>query len=133
MKKSYIFLIAILASAVGFIYWSVSNAGSFASFEEAKKSEGKEFQVAGVLNKDKEMVYDPAVNTDLFTFYMVDKEGNEQKVLYKGSKPQDFEKSEEVVIHGKMEGEVFLAHKILMKCPSKYNDTGSEFKEVSMN
>ncbi|MCG9910747.1 MAG: cytochrome c maturation protein CcmE [Flavobacteriales bacterium] len=133
MKKSYIFLIAILASAVGIIYWSVSNAGSFASFEEAKKSEGKEFQVAGVLNKDKEMVYDPAVNTDLFTFYMVDKEGNEQKVLYKGSKPQDFEKSEEVVIHGKMEGEVFLAHKILMKCPSKYNDTGSEFKEVSMN
>jgi len=132
MKKSYIFLIAILASAVGIIYWSVSNAGSFASFEEAKKSEGKEFQVAGVLNKDKEMVYDPAVNTDLFTFYMVDKEGNEQKVLYKGSKPQDFEKSEEVVIHGKMEGEVFLAHKILMKCPSKYNDTGSEFKEVSM-
>jgi cytochrome c-type biogenesis protein CcmE len=133
MKKSYIFLAAILASTVGIIYWSVSKAGRFASFEEAKKSEGKEFQVAGVLNKDKEMVYDPTVNTDLFTFYMVDKEGNEQKVLYKGSKPQDFEKSEEVVIHGKMEGDVFLAHKILMKCPSKYNDTGSGFKEVSMN
>lgn len=133
MKKSYIFLFAILAVAVGIIYWSVSNAGSFASFEEAREAEGREFQVAGVLNKDKEMIYDPTVNTDLFSFYMVDKEGNEQKVHYKGSKPQDFERSEEVVIHGKMDGDVFVAHKILMKCPSKYNDSGSEFKEVSMN
>lgn len=133
MKKSYIFLFAILAVAVGIIYWSVSNAGSFASFEEARESEGREFQVAGVLNKDKEMKYDPTVNTDLFSFYMVDKQGNEQKVHYKGSKPQDFERSEEVVIHGKMEGDVFVAHKILMKCPSKYNDSGSEFKEVTMN
>jgi len=133
MKKSYIFLFAILAVAVGIIYWSVSNAGAFASFAEARKAEGKEFQVAGVLNKDKDMIYDPTVNTDLFTFYMIDKEGNEQKVNYKGSKPQDFEKSEEVVIHGKMDGDVFVAHKILMKCPSKYNDTGSEYKEVSMN
>ncbi len=133
MKKSYIVLVAILIAAVGIIYWSVSNAGSFASFEEASKAPGKEFQVAGVLNKDKEMIYDPTVNTDLFTFYMIDKKGTEQKVTYKGSKPQDFERSEEVVIHGKMDGEVFVAHKILMKCPSKYNDTGSEFKEVSMN
>ena len=133
MKKSYIVLVAILIAAVGIIYWSVSNAGSFASFEEAYKAPGKEFQVAGVLNKDKEMIYDPTVNTDLFTFYMIDKKGTEQKVTYKGSKPQDFERSEEVVIHGKMDGEVFVAHKILMKCPSKYNDTGSEFKEVSMN
>jgi cytochrome c-type biogenesis protein CcmE len=133
MKKSYIILGAILIAAVGIIYWSVSNAGSFASFKEASESPGREFQVAGVLNKDKEMVYDPTVNTDLFTFYMVDKKGNECKVNYKGSKPQDFERSEEVVIHGKMEGNVFMAHKILMKCPSKYNDAGSEFKEVSMN
>lgn len=133
MKKSYIFLVAILVVAVGIIYWSVNNAGRFASFEEARESKGREFQVAGVLNKDKEMIYEPTVNTDLFSFYMVDKQGNEQKVHYKGSKPQDFEKSEEVVIHGKMDGDVFVAHKILMKCPSKYNDAGKEFKEVSMN
>lgn len=131
MKQSYVALFAILAVAAGIIYWSVSNAGTASVFAKAKTS-GKNVQVAGKLNKDKEMIYDPTINTDMFTFYMVDKEGTEQKVNYLGAKPQDFEKSEEVVVHGKMEGDVFVAHKILMKCPSKYNDTGSEFKEVSM-
>lgn len=130
MKQSYIFLIAILAVAVGIIYWSVSNAGTASNFAQARKS-GKNVQVAGQLNKDKDMIYNPTVNTDLFTFYMIDREGNEQLVNYLGSKPQDFEKSEELVIHGKMEGDVFVAHKILMKCPSKYNDAGSEYREAA--
>lgn len=130
MKQSYIFLIAILAVAVGIIYWSVSNAGTASNFVQARKT-GKNVQVAGQLNKDKDMIYNPTVNTDLFTFYMIDREGNEQLVNYLGSKPQDFEKSEELVIHGKMEGDVFVAHKILMKCPSKYNDAGSEYREAA--
>lgn len=130
MKQSYIFLIAILAVAVGIIYWSVSNAGTASNFAQARKS-GKNVQVARQLNKDKDMIYNPTVNTDLFTFYMIDREGNEQLVNYLGSKPQDFEKSEELVIHGKMEGDVFVAHKILMKCPSKYNDAGSEYREAA--
>lgn len=132
MKKSYILLITILVVAVGVIYWSVSNAGTASTFVKAGES-GKNVQIAGQLDKDRDMIYDPTVDTDLFTFYMIDKEGTEKRVDYHGSKPQDFEKSEELVVHGKMEGDVFVAHKILMKCPSKYNDSGSEFKEVSMN
>jgi cytochrome c-type biogenesis protein CcmE len=38
------------------------------------------------------------------------------------SKPQDFERSEQIVLTGKMKGDEFVATDILMKCPSKYKD-----------
>jgi cytochrome c-type biogenesis protein CcmE len=90
---------------------------------------GKEFHVAGKLNKVKELSYNPEQNANLFSFYLVDNEGLEKKVLFNGSKPQDFERSESVVITGKMKGEEFIADKILMKCPSKYNDGKEELQE----
>ena len=34
---------------------------------------------------------------------MTDQKGHEKLVTYKGAKPQDFEKSEQVVVIGKME------------------------------
>ena len=37
-------------------------------------------------------------------------------------KPQDFEKAEQIVIVGHTKNNVFVADKILMKCPSKYED-----------
>ena len=79
--------------------------------------------VVGYLLKDKELVYDPQKDPNFFSFMMTDKEGNECKVIYKGAKPQDFERSEQIVIIGKMHGEQFHANDILMKCPSKYNET----------
>ena len=38
------------------------------------------------------------------------------------AKPQDFELSEQIVLTGKMQGDVFMASDMLMKCPSKYKD-----------
>lgn len=57
-----------------------------------------------------------------FTFYLYDNNGNERKVLLNKAKPQDFDKSEQIVIIGKMKGEEFIASDILLKCPSKYAD-----------
>jgi cytochrome c-type biogenesis protein CcmE len=53
---------------------------------------------------------------------MIDGKGNNRKVVYNNSKPQDFEKSEQVVLVGSMKGEEFQASSMLLKCPSKYND-----------
>ncbi len=58
-----------------------------------------------------------------FAFYMRDNQGLESKVVFNGSKPQDFERSEQIVLTGKMIGNEFHASKILMKCPSKYEET----------
>ena len=52
---------------------------------------------------------------------MTDSKGIRKQVLYNGTKPQDFERAEQIVVIGRMEGETFHASQILMKCPSKYN------------
>jgi cytochrome c-type biogenesis protein CcmE len=57
-----------------------------------------------------------------FSFYMVDEKGNEMKVVYKGTIPNNFETATSVVVTGKYENGSFHAKDILTKCPSKYED-----------
>ena len=122
MKKIHILGIVVIAIAIGAIFTTLNNTSTYASFAEAAKEQGSEFHVVGKLNKDKEMVYEPKVDANIFKFYMVDNKGTECKVVLHKNKPQDFERSEQIVIIGKMQGQDFQASDILMKCPSKYND-----------
>jgi cytochrome c-type biogenesis protein CcmE len=123
MKKTHIIGIIIIALAIGMIASSLVSTSSYASFNESSKSPGSEFHVVGKLDKTKEMIYDPKQDVNLFTFYMIDNQGVERKVFLHENKPQDFERSEQVVVIGKSRGQdEFDANKILMKCPSKYND-----------
>ena len=132
MKKTHIIAIVVIAVAIGAIISTVSDAATYANFATAEQFPGKEFQVVGELNKEKDITYNPEANANEFSFYMVDKEGMEHKVVFNGAKPQDFERSEQVVITGSLEGEVFYADKILMKCPSKYNDgEAGELREIT--
>ena len=122
MKKLHIIAIVVIAITIGVIMTTLSDSSSYASFTQASKEAGLEFHVVGKLNKEKETVYNPQMDANLFSFYMVDNEGVEKRVLLHKSKPQDFEKSEQIVIIGKIENNEFHASEILMKCPSKYND-----------
>ncbi|MES2591821.1 MAG: cytochrome c maturation protein CcmE [Bacteroidota bacterium] len=122
MKKIHIIGIIIIAVAIGAILTTLNNTSTYANFAEAAQSPDNEFHVVGKLNKEKESVYEPKVNANLFSFYMVDNKGEERKVILHKNKPQDFERSEQIVLIGQMEGEEFVASDILMKCPSKYND-----------
>jgi len=122
MKKIHIIGIIIIAISIGFIMTSLSDSTTYATFSEAASSPGTEFHVVGTLNRDKETVYEPAVNANLFTFYMYDRDSVERKVMLYKNKPQDFERSEQIVLIGEYEGQGFHARDILTKCPSKYND-----------
>ncbi|MBI1288601.1 MAG: cytochrome c maturation protein CcmE [Flavobacteriales bacterium] len=122
MKKTHIIAIIVIAIAIGAILTTVSDSSTYASFSEAKDNPGKEYHVVGQLDKEAEMTYDPEVDANLFSFSMVDNNGDEQRVHFAGTKPQDFERSEQIVLVGKYEGDAFKASKILMKCPSKYNE-----------
>lgn len=122
MKKIHILGIIIIAVAIGAIFTTLNNTSTYASFSEAASEPDSEFHVVGKLNKDKEAIYDPKVDANLFTFYMLDNKGMECKVILHKNKPQDFERSEQIVLIGKMQGQEFQASDILMKCPSKYND-----------
>lgn len=122
MKKSFIILIALIAVAIGAIVSMYGDASTYEDFEVAKENPGKEFHVVGTLNKEKEKVYNPQQDPNYFTFYMIDEKGNESKVVFRQPEPADFDRSEKIVLIGSMNGEVFEASKILLKCPSKYTD-----------
>jgi cytochrome c-type biogenesis protein CcmE len=122
MKKTHIIGIIIIAVAIGAILTTLNNTSTYTTFNEASKTEGQEYHIVGKFNKEKESVYDPQIDANLFTFYMIDNEGTESKVILHKNKPQDFERSEQIVLIGKMEDGEFHASDILMKCPSKYND-----------
>src|SRR5690606_11836386 len=129
MKKSSIFGIVVIAVLIAMIISIYGDSSTYASFSEAEATES-ELHVVGQLNKDKELVYNPTENANYFSFYMLDEKGNECKVIFNGAKPQDVERSEQIVLTGKMVGENFHASKILMKCPSKYNDQEVEVSEA---
>ncbi|MBA3704964.1 MAG: cytochrome c maturation protein CcmE [Bacteroidetes bacterium] len=122
MKKIHIIGIVIIAISIGAIFTTLSSTSTYASFTEAAQEPNSEFHVVGKLNKEKEMIYEPKIDANLFSFYMIDNKGSERKVILHKNKPQDFERSEQIVLIGKIEGEEFHASDILMKCPSKYND-----------
>lgn len=130
MKKSHIVALVVIAAAVAAILTTVAESSTYATFSVARAKEGKVFHVAGTLNRDKERVYNPHVDANLFTFYMKDTDGAQRKVLLNSAPPQDFEKSEQIVVIGKMKGDEFHASSILMKCPSKYNNPQDAAKAI---
>lgn len=131
MKKTHILLLVFIAVAIGVIVANTSNYSTYETFRSAAEKPGKEFHVVGTLALDQDMVYDPLVDPNYFSFYMQDQDGNTNKVVFPGTKPNDFERSEQVVLIGKMKNDEFHASKILTKCPSKYIDDELEVKEYN--
>ncbi len=122
MKRSHIIALIIIAVGTGIIISTLTTTSEYANFAEAKRNTDKEFTVIGVLDTSAPVVYNPKVDADKTTFNMIDKAGLSVQVDLLQAKPTDFEKSEDIVVKGKMEGEAFVAHTILLKCPSKYNE-----------
>lgn len=130
MKKSSIILMVIIAIAIAMIMVIYTDSSTYSTFADAKEKQ-TELYVVGVLNKEKDLHYDPVTDANHFSFFMYDNDSTECQVVFNGSKPQDIERSEQIVLTGKMEGDVFHASKILMKCPSKYNQDEVEVIESS--
>lgn len=134
MKKTHIIAIIVVAVAIAFILSSVNKSSSYADFHEAFDNPGIEYHVVGTLDKTAQIIYEPTQNANLTTFTMIDNQGVSRKVYLNKSKPQDFERSESVVVIGKAEGDDFHASEMLMKCPSKYKEEGKfEVGESSGN
>ncbi len=129
MKKSHIIAIGVIAVAVAIIISTTGDAGAYLSFNEAKEmatvGNDAAVHVVGELKKsnDGEVTgITPSMDKLSFTFVMVDENGTEQTVYYNEPMPADFLRSEQVVVIGKYAEDMFVADKILMKCPSKYQE-----------
>ncbi len=122
MKKIHIIAIVAIALAVAALSTAAKDVAQYATFDDAHKTTEK-VKIVGELLKSRPMIYDPLVDPNRFSFYLKDRNGKEQKVTLLKAKPQDFEKSEQIVCTGSMQtsGE-FVANDVLLKCPSKYKD-----------
>jgi len=123
MNKKTIIGVAIMVAFGSLLFMNFGEqVGGYMNFEQAADS-GARAHVVGQWVRDDHFQYDPSSNT--FSFIMKDDQGGVRKVLYNNPKPPNFEDAESVVVEGTMDGDVFRAEHILVKCPSKYNDTRS--------
>ncbi len=132
MKKSHIFIIVVIAAAIAIIMSTADDASVYATFGDAYKmaSNGNtaSIHVVGELTKGihgNVIGIQEGADKVSFTFVMVDDQQKQQLVQYNQPMPADFTKSEKVVVVGHYQGDVFLAEKILLKCPSKYQEEGT--------
>ena len=129
MKKSHILGIVVIAVAISVIVSTAGDASNYVSFDEAKSiyasGADRKIHVVGTLKKDPsgEIVgIETSPDQMAFKFMMVDENNFAQQVLYAEPMPTDFTKSEQVVVVGSYNGDLFVADKILLKCPSKYQE-----------
>jgi len=129
MKKSHILILVVIAVAIGIIVSPSSDASTYVGFDEAMSlstaGNKKEIHVVGQLKKDDEghvIGITEGADKVSFSFMMVDDTGKEQRVNYNQPMPADFLRSEKVVVIGSYHGSDFNASKILLKCPSKYQE-----------
>ncbi len=123
MKNKYIFGGTIIVVFLGIMVYlfTQSNIQYQDDFSQVKNTT-KTVRATGSWVKEKSYQLDQENKT--FTFYMVDENGNEMKVVYYGSIPNNFESAASVVVTGKYVDGYFHAKDILTKCPSKYEDEG---------
>jgi len=121
MKRSHIVLLVLVVAALAVIASSFANFSSYETFKSAGKEPGKSFQVMCVVARDKgDIQYDAKVDANHYSFYGKDKAGNICKVIANGVPQKDMERSEQVVMTGFQQGDVFHCSSVNLKCPSKY-------------
>ncbi|MEO6694082.1 MAG: cytochrome c maturation protein CcmE [Ignavibacteria bacterium] len=118
-------LIIIVFLAIGFMSF-IDSKIEYVNFDEAK-DRLRTVEVKGHWIKGKESKFDASTNT--FSFYMVDDNKNEMKVILDGAKPNNFDVAEAIVAKGKVKDDSFYAKDVLTKCPSKYEADGKEIQE----
>lgn len=129
MKKTHIIiLVGITALIMGLLAYSV-DFSTYDTVGSARQKPGTFVHLIAKLDKSMPIEYDPVRNPNYLSFYAIDSLGGQTKVIYRNSKPNDLEKSERIVMKGKMQADHFECNDILLKCPSKYKDDKQQLQK----
>lgn len=120
--RAIIGLVLLVAFTSVLLTTFAKQVGEYQGFADAQES-GKTVHVVGTWVSDEPAGYDAESN--IFSFRMMDEQGTSRLVHYSNPKPANFEEAERLVIQGHASGEIFIAENILVKCPSKYNETSA--------
>jgi cytochrome c-type biogenesis protein CcmE len=122
MKKTHIIALVLIAAAIAVLISYLGDTSTYDTIASAKQKQGKFVHLIAKMDKTKPIEYDPINNPNYLAFTAIDTLGNSIRVVYHNTKPTDMEKSERIVLKGKVQGDLFECKDILLKCPSKYKD-----------
>ena len=98
-------------------YVFLSSSVPYVNVAEARQEPGRSVHVAGdILHETAQM----KVSEGYFEFDIRDDAGQVMRVRHEGPKPANFDSAPKVSVSGKYHDDIFIAEKILVKCPSKY-------------
>jgi cytochrome c-type biogenesis protein CcmE len=121
MRPKTLFGFILMVGFGGLLFFNFGKqVGGYMDFVQAGES-GSNAHVIGQWVRENHFQYDREPN--VFSFDMRDELGNVRRVLYANPKPPNFEDADQLVVEGTMRQDAFLANHILVKCPSKYNDS----------
>ena len=125
MKNKYIFGGVIIVVFLGLMMYlfTQSNIEYADDFAKVKTTE-KTVKATGSWVKEKNYQINKEEKT--FSFFIADDKGNEMKVIFEGTIPNNFESAASVVVTGKYQNGYFHAKDILTKCPSKYEEQNTK-------
>lgn len=122
MKKTHIIALLMVVAGIAFMVYSGKDLSTFATFEQAEQSD-RPVKISGQLAKSDPMIYDPEVDPNFFSFFLIDGNNEKRQVVIREKKRRDFERSEQIVVSGELNEEgIFEASDMLLKCPSKYKE-----------
>ena len=122
MKKTHIVALVLIAVAIAVLISFMGDVTTYETIASARQKPGRFVNLIAKMDKSRPMNYDPVKNPNYLTFTAIDTLGNSIEVVYHNAKPTDMEKSERLVLKGKVEEGKFECKDILLKCPSKYKD-----------
>ena len=121
MKKTHIILLVFIAIAIAVLLSFMGDITTYDTVSSAKEKPGKFVHLIARMEQNS-LRYDPVKDPNYLAFTAVDSLGNSIKVVYHNTKPTDMEKSERLVLKGRVQDDHFECKDILLKCPSKYKD-----------
>ncbi|SDG68762.1 cytochrome c-type biogenesis protein CcmE [Selenomonas sp. WCT3] len=123
MNRKILLGILILAFLGYAGYSFVDSVTPYVGIAEAQKTAGS-VQVKGLLAESAAV---PHMEGDYFVFTLRDEDtGETMLVRYHGLKPDQFDEAHHIVAVGKYKEGAFQADKLLIKCPSKYEQQGKK-------
>jgi len=122
MKITHIIILVLIAACIVVLISYTGDLTTYETISSAKQKEGKFVNLIAKVDKQQPIEYDAVKNPNYLTFTAKDTLGNSIKVIYHNNKPTDMEKSERIVLKGRVQGDHFECKDILLKCPSKYKD-----------
>ena len=130
MKKMHLVILVLIAASIVVLISYTGDLTTYETIASARQKEGKFVNLIAKIDKQQPVEYDAVKNPNYLSFTALDTLGNTIKVVYHNNKPTDMEKSERIVLKGRVQGDHFDCKDILLKCPSKYKDDPKAMKSL---